>query len=153
MFINDLRAEYSKYVSRYDEQSRQLEDGSMSREPQSIIYLPLIAKDRVLGIITIQSFEKHAYTDHHLNVLQSLASYTAIALDNANAYRQLNEQEHEIRRLFEEARARAHASPKRPTPPRARSSRRSATSCARRSPRCSASPRSSRSGSRNASSR
>jgi len=35
--------------------------------------------------------------------MRSLASYTAIALDNANAYRQLNEHEHEIRRLFEEA--------------------------------------------------
>jgi signal transduction histidine kinase/CheY-like chemotaxis protein len=103
VFINDLRAEYTKYVSHYDEQSRKLEDGSMSKEPQSIIYLPLVAKDQVLGIITIQSFEKHAYTEHHLNVLQSLASYTAIALDNANAYRQLNEQEHEIRRLFDEA--------------------------------------------------
>ncbi len=103
VFINDLRSEYGKYVSRYDEQSRQLEDGSMSREPQSIIYLPLLAKEQVLGIITIQSFEKHAYTELHLNLLRSLASYTAIALDNAAAYRQLNEQEHEIRRLFEEA--------------------------------------------------
>ena len=56
----------------------------MSKTPQSIIYLPLVAKDRVLGIITIQSFEKNAYTEHHLNVLQSLASYTAIALDNAD---------------------------------------------------------------------
>ena len=103
VFINDLRTEYRKYVSRYDEQSKPLEDGTMSREPQSIIYLPLIANDRVLGIITIQSFEKHAYTDHHLNVLRSLASYTAIALDNAAAYRQLNEQEHQIRHLFDEA--------------------------------------------------
>ena len=75
----------------------------MSQAPQSLIYLPLVAKDRVLGIITIQSFEKHAYTDHDVNVLQSLASYTAIALDNAAAYRQLNEHETEIRRLFEEA--------------------------------------------------
>ncbi len=57
----------------------------------------------MLGLITIQSFEKHAYTDHDVNVLQSLASYTAIALDNAAAYRQLNEHETEIRRLFEEA--------------------------------------------------
>jgi signal transduction histidine kinase/DNA-binding response OmpR family regulator len=68
-----------------------------------LIYLPLVAKEQVLGIITIQSLEKHAYTEHHLNVLQSLASYTSIALDNANAYRQLNEHEVEIRRLFEEA--------------------------------------------------
>ena len=110
IFINDLRSEYSRYVSTYDEDRRLLEDGSMSEQPQSIIYMPLVAKDRVLGIITIQSFEKNAYTGHHLNVMQSLASYTAIALDNANAYRQLNEHENEIRRLFEEAeRARAIA--------------------------------------------
>ena len=36
-------------------------------------------------------------------MLQNLAAFTSIALDNANAYRQLNEQEHEIRRLFDEA--------------------------------------------------
>ncbi len=103
IFINDVAAEYGRYISSLDEQRRPLEDGSMSRAPQSLIYLPLVSKDRVLGIITIQSFEKHAYTEHHLNVMQSLAAYTSIALDNAAAYRQLNEQEHEIRRLFEEA--------------------------------------------------
>ncbi len=103
VFINDLQRDHKKYVSRYDEQSRPLEDGSMSRAPQSVIYLPLEAKDRVLGIITIQSFETNAYTEHHLSMMRSLASYTAIALDNAAAYRQLNEQEHENRRLFEEA--------------------------------------------------
>jgi signal transduction histidine kinase/CheY-like chemotaxis protein/ligand-binding sensor domain-containing protein len=110
VFINNLRAEYGRYVSRYEEPRRRLEDGSLSEEPNSIIYLPLIAKERVLGIITIQSFETGAYTEHHLTVLRSLASYTAIALDNAAAYRQLNEQEHEIRRLLDVAeRARAVA--------------------------------------------
>jgi signal transduction histidine kinase/DNA-binding response OmpR family regulator len=110
VFINDLQTEYGSYVSRYDEQSRMLEDGTMSKTPQSLIYLPLVAKDSVLGVFTIQSFEKHAYTEHQLNMMRSLASYTAIALDNAAAYRQLNEQEHEIRRLFDEAeRARAAA--------------------------------------------
>ena len=103
VFINDLPAEYHRYISTYRPTSQLLEDGTMSQEPQSVIYLPLTASDRVLGIITIQSFEKNAYTEHHLNVMRSLASYTAIALDNANAYRQLNEHEHEIRRLFEEA--------------------------------------------------
>jgi signal transduction histidine kinase/CheY-like chemotaxis protein len=42
--------------------------------------------------------------------MQGLAAFTAIALDNAAAYRQLNEQEHQIRRLFEDAqKARAFA--------------------------------------------
>jgi signal transduction histidine kinase/CheY-like chemotaxis protein len=101
--INDMDVEHGKYLSRYDDQRRPLEDGSLSRAPQSVIYVPLISKDRVLGVITMQSFVKGAYDDHHLNVLQSLASYAAVALDNAGAYRQLNEQEHEIRRLFEAA--------------------------------------------------
>src|SRR4029078_6552669 len=45
VFINDLRREYGKYLTRFDEQSRQLEDGLMSREPQSLIHLPLITHD------------------------------------------------------------------------------------------------------------
>lgn len=103
VFINDVEQEYGRYISKLDEQPRLLEDGTMSRHPQSLIYLPLANQDRVLGIITIQSFEKDAYTEHHLTMLQNLAAFTSIALDNANAYRQLNEQQHEIRRLFDEA--------------------------------------------------
>jgi signal transduction histidine kinase/CheY-like chemotaxis protein len=110
IFINDLQTEYKRYISAYAEKGQQLEDGTLSQQPQSLIYLPLLAKDRVLGIVTIQSFEKNAYTQHHLNVMRGLASYTAVALDNADAYKQLNEHEHEIRRLFEDAqRARATA--------------------------------------------
>jgi signal transduction histidine kinase/DNA-binding response OmpR family regulator len=110
VFTNDVREEHAKFIPRYEEAPRPLEDGSLSREAQSMIYLPLVSKDRVLGVVTIQSFERGAYTERHLNMMQGLAAFTAIALDNAAAYRQLNEQEHEIRRLFDEAeRARAAA--------------------------------------------
>jgi signal transduction histidine kinase/CheY-like chemotaxis protein len=110
VFINDVAAESARYIPRYDHAERKLADGSLSKAPQSIIYLPLVSKDRVLGIVTIQSFEKNAYSGHHLNMLQNLAAFTAIALDNADAYRQINEQEHDNRRLFEEAqKARAAA--------------------------------------------
>jgi signal transduction histidine kinase/CheY-like chemotaxis protein/ligand-binding sensor domain-containing protein len=110
VFINDVENESAKYIPRYAESARALEDGTMSKAAQSIIYLPLISKDKVLGIVTIQSLEKFAYTEHHLNMMQNLAAFTAIALDNAAAYRQINEQEHENRRLFEEAqKARAAA--------------------------------------------
>jgi signal transduction histidine kinase/DNA-binding response OmpR family regulator len=110
VFINDVDAEHGKYIARYADAPRPLEDGSLSRAAQSMIYLPLVSKDRVLGVVTIQSFETGAYTERHLNMMQSLAAFTAIALDNADAYRQINEQEHENRRLFEDAqRARAAA--------------------------------------------
>ncbi|MDZ7359539.1 MAG: ATP-binding protein [candidate division KSB1 bacterium] len=90
VFINDVQVEYSRYIGAYQHSGRLLEDGTRSEAPLSLIYLPLIAKDRVLGVITIQSFQKNAYTEYHLNLLQNLAAYTTIALDNADAYRRLN---------------------------------------------------------------
>ncbi|MBJ2175564.1 GAF domain-containing protein [Aureibaculum sp. A20] len=86
IFINDVQLEYKNYIEHYKEPETVFNDGTKTEEPTSIIYLPLISKKRVLGVITIQSFEKNAYTDYHLNLLQNLASYTAIALDNADAY-------------------------------------------------------------------
>ena len=90
VFINDVKLEFSRYIGKYDDSRSHLADGSVSAEPLSLIYLPLIAQDRVLGIITVQSFRRNAYTDYHLNILENLAAYTTIALDNANAYRRLN---------------------------------------------------------------
>ena len=62
-----------------------------------MIYLPLIAQERVLGVLSIQSFKKNAYTEQHASLLENLAAYTTIALDNANAYQVINQREHEVR--------------------------------------------------------
>jgi signal transduction histidine kinase/DNA-binding response OmpR family regulator len=97
VLIGDVETEYSKYISKYSHGNRQLEDGSISKSPASMLYLPLVAQDRVLGVLALQSFKKNAYTEQHLSLLQSLAAYTTIALDNAGAYRQINEREREIR--------------------------------------------------------
>ena len=42
------------------------------------------------------SFRKNAYTEQHLGLLQSLAAFTSIALDNACAYRQVRESERQV---------------------------------------------------------
>jgi GAF domain-containing protein/CheY-like chemotaxis protein len=96
VFINDVTEQYSKYISAYKDVTLVLEDGTFAQDPLSLIYLPLIVQDKMLGIITIQSFKKNAYTEYHLNLLQNLATYTGIAIDNANAYRKINEREKEI---------------------------------------------------------
>ncbi|MGE0130550.1 MAG: response regulator [Blastocatellales bacterium] len=89
VFINDVAGEYSRYIEKYEEPRRNLEDGGTSTKPASMIYLPLVMKDRVLGVITVQSFKKNAYTEYHLDLLENLAAYTSIALDNAEAYLRL----------------------------------------------------------------
>lgn len=96
ILLNDVGAESSKYVPSYDHGMRTLEDGSEAQPPSSMIYLPLVAQDRVLGVLSVQSFKKNAYTEQHLSLLENLAAYTTIALDNANAYQTINQREREV---------------------------------------------------------
>jgi signal transduction histidine kinase/DNA-binding response OmpR family regulator len=92
--INDVEAESSKYIPRYEHGGMVLDDVTKAQPPKSMVYLPLIAADRILGVLSIQSFKKNAYTEQHLALLENLAAYTTIALDNANAYLKINQQEH-----------------------------------------------------------
>ena len=94
--INDVEAESSNYISHYEHRGWTLDDGTIAQPPKSMIYLPLVAADRVLGVLSIQSFKRNAYTEQHLSLLENLAAYTTIALDNANAYLKINQQEQEV---------------------------------------------------------
>jgi len=55
----------------------------------SLLYAPLMVNERVLGVMTIQSPRQHAYGERERLIFRSLCAYGAIALDNANTYRQL----------------------------------------------------------------
>jgi serine phosphatase RsbU (regulator of sigma subunit)/tetratricopeptide (TPR) repeat protein len=83
IFINDNLREYKKYTRQI-----RVVSGDM---PHSLIFYPLMIGERVLGVITVQSFRRHAYTPYHLDILKTLASYTAIALENASLYENLEE--------------------------------------------------------------
>lgn len=86
VFINDIGTESRAYIASYQHLRKSLADGSHSRDPQSLMYLPLISKDEVLGVITIQSLRRNAYTEYHLSLLQNLAAYTSVALENARLF-------------------------------------------------------------------
>lgn len=83
IFINDYETEYKKYI-------KELPQAAAGDNPESMLYLPLTYKDKKIGVITAQTFKKNAYTEYHLNILRNLATYTAIAIDNADTYRQVN---------------------------------------------------------------
>ena len=55
----------------------------------SALFAPLAIGDRVLGVMTVQSLKRFAYAERELLIFRTLCSYGAIALDNAEAYRQL----------------------------------------------------------------
>ncbi|MBN2355422.1 GAF domain-containing protein [candidate division KSB1 bacterium] len=84
VMINNYAVDYVRYI-------KQLKPAVAGDNPESILYVPLQHKDKTIGVITSQSFKKNAYTDYHLNMLRNLATYSAIALENADAYRQVRE--------------------------------------------------------------
>ncbi|MCC5943570.1 MAG: tetratricopeptide repeat protein [Bernardetiaceae bacterium] len=75
--IKNLKEERPDYFEKGSE------EGEM---PLSLIYLPLQLQDKILGVITVQSFSPDAYDTQKITILRALAAYTAIALDNAQNY-------------------------------------------------------------------
>ncbi|WP_197418229.1 ATP-binding protein [Paucibacter sp. KCTC 42545] len=57
-------------------------------ETWSLLYGPLLAGERLIGVMTIQSPQRDAYGERELAIFRALCAYGAIALDNAAAYAQ-----------------------------------------------------------------
>lgn len=56
---------------------------------KSIISVPLKVKNRVIGTLTVDRIQEGSLTKDDLNLMETLAHQIAIALDNADAYRQI----------------------------------------------------------------
>jgi signal transduction histidine kinase/tetratricopeptide (TPR) repeat protein len=90
VFINDIEKDHQKYISDKDMKIiGRLEDGSIPKSPNSLVYLPLQVKDKIVGLISVQSYQPNAYSQYHLDILKTLASYTSAALYNARSYEAL----------------------------------------------------------------
>ncbi len=101
VFINDLHAEYTDYIENLnltssDEHLGTLDDGSLPTAPQSMLYVPIAVAGRIVGVISVHSYNKNAYERIHLDMLRTLASYVGVAFDNANAYRQLKDTQQQL---------------------------------------------------------
>ena len=80
--------DYNKEFGNFLDQDVEVTEGE---ETNSIVYFPLNAKEKVIGVLTVQSYKTNAYTDYHLNILRSLATTIATAIDNAVLYESLEE--------------------------------------------------------------
>jgi len=84
IIIQDLYNEFNKYFADMPVPT----EGDI---PKSLIYLPIFSKEKTIGVITVQSFNANVYTDFQVNILQNIAIYTAIALENADSYRLISD--------------------------------------------------------------
>ncbi len=97
IFTNDLAAEYSQLVDTPEKQLQTYQPTDAEGEiPQSLIYVPLAIHGNVIGVLTIQSYQKNAYSENDIAMLNTLAVYVAIALDNAKAYQLVRNEKQKI---------------------------------------------------------
>ncbi|WP_438039023.1 AAA family ATPase [Sorangium sp. So ce128] len=76
------------------------------RRPRSLLCLPIARQTRLLGVLYLEnSLVTGAFTPGRLNVLELLASQTAISLENAMLYSDLEEENSERRRAEQELKA------------------------------------------------
>ncbi|MBI2956513.1 MAG: GAF domain-containing protein [Acidobacteria bacterium] len=67
-----------------------------SVEVRSEMAVPLLFKDRLLGVLDLESTEYNAFTEQHEQILATLASYIDIALENPRLYQKLREEEQRL---------------------------------------------------------
>ncbi|MEX2443875.1 MAG: diguanylate cyclase [Alkalispirochaeta sp.] len=76
IMIEDLNVQYRDYLNAYPEHADA--DGNYSA-----LYLPLLVKDRLVGVLSIQTHRAHAYSELDIRIVRTLAAFLAIAIDNA----------------------------------------------------------------------
>jgi GAF domain-containing protein len=69
--------------------------------PRSVLMMPLVTKDEVIGVVSVQSDKPDSYTPDDVEVLQIIAGHIATAVHNAQLYDQTVNQMHTLAGLHE----------------------------------------------------
>ena len=82
---------------------------SLVAETRSELVVPLVHKDRVIGVLDLESPELDRFTEQHVKVLTPLASQVAGAIENARLYAEIRKNEERLGRELRIARDVQHA--------------------------------------------
>lgn len=66
-------------------------------DARSEIVVPLLMKDRLIGVLDLESMRPRAFTLEHERMLSTLGSYIAVALENARLYEEALQNERRLR--------------------------------------------------------
>ena len=72
----------------------------------SLLYVPIIHKGQTLGVLGVNNKDKHdVFTERHRDLLVNLATYAAIAIENARIHGQSIRRTHELKALIDASQA------------------------------------------------
>jgi sigma-B regulation protein RsbU (phosphoserine phosphatase) len=67
-------------------------------QTRSELVVPLIHKDRVIGVFDLESTQLDRFTEEHVKLLTPLANQVAVAIENARLYEELQRKEERVQR-------------------------------------------------------
>ncbi len=72
----------------------------------SLLYVPIIHKGQTLGVLGVNNKQKHdIFTERHRDLLMNLASYAAVAIENARVHGQSIRRTYELKALIDASQA------------------------------------------------
>ncbi len=68
---------------------------------ESYLGVPILAGDKVIGVITVQGYKQHAFSESDSRLLQTLANSMSVALENARLFDEVQKKNAEITESLE----------------------------------------------------
>ncbi|RJE76988.1 hypothetical protein BGP78_01710 [Pseudoalteromonas sp. MSK9-3] len=91
ILISNYDQQFDLYHPNPDSAKHTLSNGQTGAQAVSMIYVPMSIQKQVIGVIGMQSFRENSYSKNDITILETLASYAAIALANAKSHQNLIE--------------------------------------------------------------
>jgi len=80
------------------------DDYIINHQPKSILCIPIQSKSHLVGVLYLENLHvSHAFTQDRVAILKLLASQSAIAIENAKLYQQLNDSKNKYLSLYSNA--------------------------------------------------
>lgn len=86
ILLGDVEAEYHRYIPVLP-----LHFGDQTRRSRSCLYTPLLVEGRVLGVLSAQTSEAHAYGERDRATFKTLAASIAVAVQNAQLFEKVTQ--------------------------------------------------------------
>src|SRR5262249_6532159 len=77
---------------------------AVNPETRSELCVPMIYKERVIGVLDLENTRRSYFTDDHVRTLNTMAAQIAIAIENARLYERIAQQERRLEHDLEMAR-------------------------------------------------
>ncbi len=92
-YVFGTAEDYDKFANENNRTPQEKDEDLFGNEhpSQSLLFVPIFYDDALIGVLSAQSYQHHAYTQQHLLLLEGIGIQAGIALSNALLYTKLRE--------------------------------------------------------------